>query len=82
MLLDDAEVLIMTALRRKAHVAHMNLDDALAAIASHRPQRAFLTHLAHDMGRFADVAPLLPPNVQLATDGLVVSGVSVTRGMP
>ncbi|MGI8962960.1 MAG: MBL fold metallo-hydrolase [Thermomicrobiales bacterium] len=82
LLLDDAEVLIMTALRRKAHIAHMNLDDALAAIARHRPQRAFLTHLAHDMGRFADVAPLLPPNVLLATDGLVVSGVSMTRSMP
>jgi len=71
-LLDDAEVMVVTALRRKEHVAHMNLDEALATIERHQPQRAFLTHLAHEMGRFADVAPLLPPNVDIATDGLVV----------
>ncbi len=71
-LLDDAEVMVVTALRCKEHVAHMNLDEALATIERHQPQRAFLTHLAHEMGRFADVAPLLPPNVDIATDGLVV----------
>lgn len=71
-LLDDAEVMVVTALRHKEHVAHMNLDQALETIARHRPKRAFLNHLAHEMGRFADVAPLLPPNVEIATDGLVV----------
>ncbi len=71
-LLDDAEVMVVTALRRKEHVAHMNLDEALATIERHRPKRAYLTHLAHEMGRFADVAPLLPNNVDIATDGLVV----------
>ncbi len=70
-LLDDAEVMVVTALRRKEHVAHMNLDEALATIERHRPKRAYLTHLAHEMGLFADVAPLLPPNVEIATDGLV-----------
>jgi phosphoribosyl 1,2-cyclic phosphate phosphodiesterase len=76
-LLDDADVMIMTALRRKAHVAHMNLDEALATITRHRPKRAYLTHLAHEMGRFDDVAPLLPASVELATDGLVVSGITM-----
>ncbi|MBA3377540.1 MAG: MBL fold metallo-hydrolase [Chloroflexia bacterium] len=70
--LDAAEVMIVTALRRKEHVAHMNLDEALETIARHRPERAFLTHLAHEMGLYADVAPLLPSHVEIATDGLVV----------
>jgi len=70
--LDDAEVMVVTALRRKEHVAHMNLDEALETIERHRPKHAYLTHLAHEMGLFADVAPLLPPNVEIATDGLVV----------
>jgi len=71
-LLDHADVMVVTALRREEHVAHMNLDGALETIARHRPRRAYLTHLAHEMGRFAEVAPLLPPNVEIATDGLVV----------
>lgn len=71
-LLDDAEVMVVTALRRKEHVAHMNLDEALETIERHRPKRALLTHLAHEMGLFADVAPLLSPHVEIATDGLVV----------
>jgi len=70
-LLDDAGVMVVTALRHKEHVAHMNLDEALETIGRHRPKRAYLTHLAHEMGLFADVAPLLPPNVEIATDGLV-----------
>lgn len=71
-LLDGAKVMVVTALRRKEHVAHMNLDEALETIGRHRPKRAFLTHLAHEMGLFADVAPLLPDHVEIATDGLVV----------
>lgn len=71
-MLDDAEVLVVTALRRKEHVAHMNLDAALETIERHRPERAYLTHIAHDMGLMAEVAPLLPPNVEIATDALVV----------
>jgi len=79
-LLDDADVLVMTALRRKPHVAHMNLDEALATIAEHRPKRAYLTHIAHEMGRFEEVAPLLPANVELAVDGLVVRDIPMDAG--
>ena len=77
-LLDNADVLVMTALRRKEHVAHMNLDEALETIAQHRPKRAYLTHVAHEMGLHADVAPLLPANVEFATDGLVVPNIPMT----
>lgn len=77
-LLDDADVLVVTALRRQEHVAHMNLDQALEAIARHQPNRAYLTHAAHELGRYADVAPLLPDNVKLATDGLRVANIPLT----
>ncbi len=72
-LLDDADVLVLTALRRKEHVAHMNLDEALVTIERHRPRRAYLTHLAHQMGLYAEIAPDLPANVEFATDGLTVT---------
>lgn len=73
-LLEDLDILVLTALRRHNHPAHMTLDEALEAIAQVRPRRTYLTHIAHEMGRYRDVAPLLPDGVDLATDGLIVHG--------
>ncbi|HEY0977460.1 MAG TPA: MBL fold metallo-hydrolase [Flavobacteriales bacterium] len=64
------DVLVVNALRRQSHVSHFNLEEALALIAELRPERAFLTHISHWMGRHAEVH--LPPGVELARDGLVV----------
>ena len=71
-LLQNLDVLVLTALRQREHPAHMNLAEALATIEELRPQRAYLTHVAHDLGLYAEVAPRLPENVILATDGLTI----------
>jgi phosphoribosyl 1,2-cyclic phosphate phosphodiesterase len=73
-LLEGVDLLVLTALRRKPHVAHMNLDEALAAIELIAPQRALLTHIAHDLGLHRDVEAGLPSNVALARDGLRMTG--------
>lgn len=65
-----SDVLVLNALRRKEHIAHLNLDEALALVEELRPARAYFTHISHWMGLHAEVE--LPPNVQLAYDGLVV----------
>jgi phosphoribosyl 1,2-cyclic phosphate phosphodiesterase len=71
-LLEGLDVLVLTALRRKEHPAHMNLAEALAAVEALRPRRAYLTHVAHDLGRYTDIAPSLPRNVELAVDGQTI----------
>jgi phosphoribosyl 1,2-cyclic phosphate phosphodiesterase len=71
--LQGLDALVLTALRRFNHPAHMTLDEALATIGTLQPKRAYLTHIAHEMGLHAEIAPLLPDGVELATDGLVVS---------
>ncbi len=71
-LLQDLDVLVLTALRQDPHPAHLSLAEALDVVADLRPRRTFLTHIAHDMGRQADVETLLPEHVQIATDGLAV----------
>jgi phosphoribosyl 1,2-cyclic phosphate phosphodiesterase len=71
--LQDLDVLVLTALRRFNHPAHMTLDEALETVQRLRPRRAYLTHIAHEMGLHAEVAPTLPDGVALATDGLVVT---------
>ncbi len=71
-LLRDLDVLVLTALRKHPHPAHMSLEEALDAVELLQPRHTLFTHVAHDMGRYEVVAPTLPPNVDLATDGLRV----------
>jgi putative phosphoesterase len=73
-LLQDLDVLVLTALRRDQHPAHMTLEEALAAIDELKPRRACLSHIGHDMGLHADVQAGLPENVHLAYDGMRVGG--------
>jgi phosphoribosyl 1,2-cyclic phosphate phosphodiesterase len=67
-----SKVLVLNALRKKKHISHYNLEEALQLISLVKPQRAFLTHLSHMMGFHAEVEKELPPNVHFAYDGLVV----------
>lgn len=70
--LENLDVLILDALRFEKHPTHFNLEDALAAIAKLKPRRAILTHLSHSFD-YQQVSDILPPNVELAYDGLRVS---------
>jgi phosphoribosyl 1,2-cyclic phosphate phosphodiesterase len=75
-LLDDTDVLVLTALRQKEHVAHMSLAEALETVRQHPSKQVYLTHIAHDLGLSGSVSDTLPDGVALATDGLVISGIT------
>ena len=64
------KVLVINALRRETHVSHFSLYEALAMIKKINPEKAYLTHLSHQMGKHADLNKELPPNVECAYDGL------------
>lgn len=66
--LAGVKTLIVNALHHKAHYSHFNLEQALDFIAEIGPDRAFLTHISHRMGKYAEVK--LPAGVELAYDGL------------
>ncbi len=66
------DVLVINALRKKLHYSHFNLDEALQTIRKLRPQKAYLTHMGHYLGRHQDLLKLLPHNVEPAYDGLVI----------
>jgi phosphoribosyl 1,2-cyclic phosphate phosphodiesterase len=70
--LEGLEVLVLSALRREPHIAHLHLEAALAVVAQLKPQRAYFTHISHLMGRHAQVELELPEGVFLAYDGLEV----------
>lgn len=71
-LLEHLDVLVITALRRRFHPAHLDLEEALPVIERIGPNKAYLSHIGHELGRFADVEPTLPENVFLSYDGLVL----------
>lgn len=70
--LDGVEVLIICALRKKSHISHLNLAEALSLVEKIAPQKSYLTHMSHEMGLHADLEKELPAGVSPAWDGLVI----------
>ncbi|WP_248723005.1 MBL fold metallo-hydrolase [Seonamhaeicola sp. ML3] len=67
------KVLVVNALRDKAHHSHFNLEEALDFIKEVSPKRAYLTHISHMLGFHDEVESKLPENVFLAYDELQIT---------
>lgn len=67
------KVLIVNALRVKEHFAHFTLQEALDLIDELKPEKAYLTHISHELGLHEEVEKTLPANVHLAYDGEVIN---------
>ena len=63
------EVFIVDALRHEPHATHFHVEAALAAIERVQPQRAYMTHVCHDL-EYDETCARLPSGVELAYDGL------------
>ncbi|HXG88595.1 MAG TPA: MBL fold metallo-hydrolase [Vicinamibacterales bacterium] len=70
-MLDGLDVLVLDALRHRAHPTHFNVEQALAVVARVQPRQTYFTHICHDLPHVATNATL-PPGVALAYDGLVL----------
>jgi phosphoribosyl 1,2-cyclic phosphate phosphodiesterase len=70
-LLAGIRVLILDALRESPHPTHFNVAQALAVVSRVKPERAYFTHICHELPHAATCARL-PAGVELAYDGLVV----------
>jgi phosphoribosyl 1,2-cyclic phosphate phosphodiesterase len=68
-LFEDADVLLIDALRYRPHPSHFSVEETLAAIARFKPKRAILTNMHTDLD-YAKLAASLPPNVEPAFDGM------------
>ena len=65
-------ILILNALRNSRHISHFSVSEALDIIKEINPEKAYLTHMSHFIGKHEDVEKKLPENVHLAYDGLKV----------
>ena len=68
-LLQGLDILILDALRREPHPSHSHLARSIELVNKIAPQRAFFTHISHDLDHEATNAEL-PPHIRLAHDGL------------
>lgn len=68
--LKNVDTLVISALRKKEHISHQTLQQALQVVDRIRPENAYFTHMSHEMGLHEDVEKELPPHVKLAYDGL------------
>lgn len=64
--------LVVNALRKEEHFSHFSLSEALNLIAELQPEKAYLTHISHFLGKDKEISKELPKNVQLAYDGLKI----------
>ena len=70
--LTGIDLLVICALRKESHISHLNLKSALDIIEKLSPRKAYLTHMSHDIGKYADLIKELPTNVEPGYDGLVL----------
>lgn len=71
LLLEGVGVVILDALRDAPHSTHFTVAQAVEVVERLGVERAYFTHIAHDLPHAATCARL-PPGVQLAYDGLVL----------
>lgn len=70
--LQNLDVLVLDAVRYKAHPNHFNMEQALVAAARIGARKTYFTHLSHDYDH-DKVNAELPNGIELAYDGLRLS---------
>lgn len=67
-----SEVVVLNGVRKEPHISHYSLSEAVEVLRKINPAHGYITHISHQLGRYAIENPMLPPNIQLAHDSLVV----------
>ncbi len=70
MKIKGSKVLVLNALRREPHISHFTLNEAIALVNELKPEKAYFTHISHQLGLHQDVSAELPQHIFLAYDGL------------
>jgi phosphoribosyl 1,2-cyclic phosphate phosphodiesterase len=71
-LLEGVRTLVLDALRDRPHPTHFTVAEALEIVGRLAPERAYFTHICHELAH-AETCARLPPGVELAYDGLVLN---------
>ncbi len=67
-----SKIIVINALRREEHISHYTLDEAVNLLKELKPEKAYLTHISHQMGLHDTVSKELPDFIEIAYDGLEI----------
>lgn len=65
-----SEVLVLNALRKKKHISHFSLSEAIDMAQELKVPTTYFTHISHQLGRHADIEAELPDGIHLSYDHL------------
>ena len=66
------KILVINALQIEKHISHFTFVEAIAFAKEIGAQTTYFTHISHRLGRHKSILGLLPKNITLAYDGLVL----------
>ena len=67
-----SKIIVLNALRREEHISHYTLQEAIDLLTELNPEKAYLTHISHQLGKHEDVSKELPTFIEMAYDGLEI----------
>ena len=67
-----SDTLVLNALRKKKHISHFTLDEAIELSQKLKIPQAYFTHISHQLGLHDEINSGLPNGIQLAFDGLTI----------
>lgn len=67
-----SKIIVVNALRREEHISHYTLEEAVNLLKEFNPEKAYLTHISHQMGLHEAVSRELPDFIEVAYDGLEI----------
>lgn len=65
-----SKILVINALQKQTHISHFTLDEAIAFAREIGAEKTYFTHISHRLGKHQTIAAELPPDIELAYDGL------------
>jgi len=66
------KILVINALQIEKHISHFTFVEAIAFAKEIGAEKTYFTHISHRLGRHEAILGLLPKNITLAYDGLVL----------
>jgi phosphoribosyl 1,2-cyclic phosphate phosphodiesterase len=67
-----SKVIVLSALQKKSHLSHFNLEQAIATVQELEIPQAYFIHMGHRMGLHRNIEQELPEGMELAYDGLQI----------
>jgi phosphoribosyl 1,2-cyclic phosphate phosphodiesterase len=67
-----SKIIVINALRKQEHPSHFTFQQSIDLMKELKPEKAYFTHISHQLGLHEEVSKELPSFIELAYDGLQI----------